>query len=152
MAGFTITSANVVFVLTVPGVYPGGVQLQGFGVDEAFTTDLVDANETQVGVDGFGVAGYIPRSPSMTIRLLASAAVSFSVFENWIAAQDALQDVLYGSAVISMPSVGRKYTCYMGSLMHVSTMADARKVLANREFRVQWLPQGAIPAISASPM
>lgn len=148
----TITSANAVFVLAVAGLYPGGVQLQGFGVDDAFTTDLVDANETQVGVDGFGVAGYVPRSPTMMIRLLASATVAFSVFENWIAAQDSLQDVLYGSATISMPSIKRKYTCYQGSLMRVSTMADARKVLANREFHIQWLPQGSIPAISASPM
>lgn len=149
---FSITSANAVFVLSIASLYPQGVRLQEFGVDDAFTTDLTDATETQVGVDGFGVAGYVPRSPAMTIRLLASATTAFTVFENWIAAQDALQDVLYAAATISMPSVGRKYTCYRGSLMRVSTMADARRVLANREFHIQWLPQGTIPAISAAPM
>jgi hypothetical protein len=31
-------------------------------------------------------------------------------------------------------------------------MADVRRVLANREFHINWLPQGTIPAISAAPM
>lgn len=148
---FTITSANAVFMLAVGGVFPSPVQLQGFGVDDAFTTEMVDASETQVGVDGFGVAGYVPRSPEMTIRLLASSQ-SFILFEQWVAAQDQLQDVLYANGVISMPAVGRKYTMFMGALMRVSTMADARRVLANREFHIRWLPQGTVPAISAAPL
>jgi hypothetical protein len=147
----TITSANAVFMLSVASVFPTPVQLQGFGVDDAFATDLVDTTETQVGVDGFGVAGYVPRSPQMTIRLLASSP-SIIIFENWIAAQDLAGEVLYAAATIKMPSISRLYTCYQGSLMRASTMADARKVLANREFHIQWLPQGTIPAISAAPV
>lgn len=149
---FSITSANAVFILSIAGLYTTGRQLTEFGVDDAFTTDLVDANEVQVGVDGYGVAGYIPRAPMMTIRLLASANASFQIFENWVAAMDQLQDVMFASAVITMPSIARKYTCYRGSLAGVSTMADARKVLANREFRIHWLPTGPRPAISAAPM
>ena len=148
----TITSMNAVFILSVPFVFPNGVQLQGFGVDDAFTTDVVETTETQVGVDGFGVAGYVPRSPRMTIRLLASADVDYSVFETWIAQQDLIGDVLYCAATIALPSVGRKYTCYQGSLMGVSSIPDARKVLANREFHIQWLPQGTIPAITSGPL
>jgi hypothetical protein len=147
----TITSANAIFLLGIDGVYPTPVQLQGFGVDDAFTTSLTDTNETQVGVDGFGVAGYVPRSPVTTIRLLASS-LSMLVFENWIAAQDQLQEVLYANGRIVMPSIRREYTMYMGSLMQASTMADARKVLQNREYHIQWLPQGTIPAISSSPI
>jgi hypothetical protein len=147
----SITSANAVLMLGIESVYPTPQQIQEFAMDDAFTTDLVDASEVQVGVDGFGVAGYVPRSPGMTIRLLASSA-SFIVFENWVAAMDQLQDVLYANAVITMSSVARKYTCYRGSLMRVSTMADARKVLQAREFHIQWLPRGTIPAISAAPM
>lgn len=148
----TITAANAIFTLAVPGVYNVAQRLQGFGVDDAFTNDLVPTTETQVGVDGFGVAGYVPRAVPMMIRLLASATASFTVFENWIAAQDALQDVLYASAQIAQPSVGRRYTCFQGSLERVSTMADARRVLQNREFHIMWLPQGLQPAISAAPM
>lgn len=146
----TITSANAVFMLAVASVFPTPVQLQEFGVDDAFATEMVDASEAQVGVDGFGVAGYVPRSPTMTVRLLASSP-SAVIFENWIAAQDLAQDVFYASGSILLRSVGRKYTMYQGALMQVSTMADARRVLANREFRIRWLPQGTVPAISAAP-
>ena len=148
----TITSANAVVIITVPQVFPNGVQLQKFGVDDAFTVDVVDATETQVGVDGYGVAGYVPRSPRMTIRLLASADVDYTVFETWIAQQDLIGDVIYASMTIALPSVNRKYTCYQGSLRGISTMPDARRVLANREFHIQWLPQGTIPEITSGPL
>ncbi len=147
----TITAANAVFLLSIADLYPVPQKLQGFGVDDAFTMDAADMTETQVGVDGFGVAGYVPRVVPMTIRFLASAR-SLDVFENWIGAMDAAGEVLYCSAVISQPSIGRKYTCYLGSLMRVSTMADVRRVLQNREFHINWLPQGTIPAISAAPV
>ncbi len=147
----TITSANAVLLLGIDSIYPTPVQIQEFGVDDAFTTSQVPATETQVGVDGYGVAGYIPRAPEMTIRLLASSA-SLIVFENWVAQMDQLQEVLYANANIRLPSVSRSYTCYKGSLMGVSSLADARKVLQNREFHIQWLPSGTIPAITYTPL
>lgn len=147
----TITSVNSVLMLRIPTVYDTAQQIQGFGVDDAFVTDAVDASEVQVGVDGYGFAGYIPRSPRMTIRLIA-ASPSIDVFEDWIKAMDQLQDEIYADAVITLSSVGKKYTCYQGALMGVSTLADARRVLQNREFHVQWLPQGATPAITSAPM
>jgi len=147
----TITAANAVFMLGIEQIYPTPQQIQGFGVDDAFTVDVLDMAESQVGVDGFGVSGYVPRSPQMTIRLLASSP-SIQIFENWVASQDELQEILYANAVISQPSLNRKYTCYVGTLMRVSTMADVRRVLQNREFHIQWLPRGPIPAISAAPL
>lgn len=49
----TITSANAVFMLSVPGVTAAPTQLYEFGVDDAFLTEAVDATETQVGVDAY---------------------------------------------------------------------------------------------------
>ncbi len=146
----TITSANAVFMLSVPGAVSQLTQLQGFGTDDAFLMNVVEATEVQVGVDGFGVAGYVPRSPRHTIRLLASS-ISISLFENWIAAMDVAQDVLYANATVRLPSVKRFYTCYLGSPMNFSTMADAKKVLQNREFEIQWLPNGLVPAVTFAP-
>jgi hypothetical protein len=150
----TITSANAVFMLSIQTVYPTPIQLQQFGVDDAFTNEIVPVSETQVGVDGFGVAGYVPRQVPMTIRDLASSGpAGIEIFENWVAAMDALNDVLYANAVISMPSIGRKYTCALGTSGRYSSLADARRVLANREFQIIWLPQGpGVPAISPAPM
>lgn len=148
----TITAVNSVFLLRIPGVYGVAQQLQEYGVDDAFTTDAVEATETQVGVDGVGVAGYIPRSPRMRVRFLASSR-SIAIFEDWIAAQDALSEILYADALITISAVGRKYTFNRGALMPVSSLPDARRVLQNREFGIQWLPQGpTLPAITSAPM
>jgi hypothetical protein len=152
MAFRTITAASATFYLSIDLVYPQGVNLQGFGVDDAFIAEMVDSAQVQVGVDAFGVMGYIPREVPMSIRFLA-ASPSIIVFENWLAAEDQLNDKLRATAIITMPSIGRKYACAFGALMRVSTMAEARRVLQNREWRINWLPQGpGVPAISAAPM
>lgn len=148
----TITSMNSVFMLTIPTVFPAPQQIQGFGVDEAFETDPVDSSVVQTGVDGVGTAGLVPREVPMTVTLLASSA-SFVVFDSWLAAMDALRDVVYASAVISMPSIGRKWTCYQGSLTRYPTMPSARRTLQQRQFQITWMPPGGgQPAIFGAPI
>jgi hypothetical protein len=152
MAFNTITSASATFYLTIAQVYPQGVNLIGFGVDDAFVAETVDAAETRVGVDAYGVMGYRPREVPMSIRFLA-ASPSIVVFENWLAAEDQLNDKLPATAIITQPAVNRKYACAFGALMRVSTLAEARRVLQDREWRITWLPQGpGRPAVSAAPM
>lgn len=152
MAFHSITSTNATFQLSIQNVYPNGVTLYGFGVDDAFVAETVDAAETQIGVDSYGVAGYRPREMPMTIRFLATSP-STVVFENWIAAEDQIGDILFASAIILIPSAGRKYACGYGTLMRISPMAEVRRVLANREWRINWLPQGpGQAAISSAPM
>lgn len=156
-AGNSVTSANSVFLLTIGGPVAGvnlydGAQLQMFAVDNAFSAQLADTVETEVGVDNYGVAGYRPHEVNMTIRFVA-ASPSLSIFEDWYGTQDVINDVLFASAVIWQPSIGRKYFCPMGALMRVQTMAEVRRILADREFNICWLPNGpGQPAISASPL
>lgn len=147
-----ITSANTVFLLSIATVYPAPVQLAEFGVDDAFVAEIFDTAETQIGVDGYSAAGYRPHEVPMTIRLLASSS-SVVVFENWWAAQDATTSLYQASAIIQMPSIRRQYSCAGGVLQRASAMAEVRRVLTNREFRITWLPQGpGVPAISPGPM
>jgi hypothetical protein len=152
MAFGNITAANSTFRLAIAQVYPQGVTLIGFGVDDAFIAEMVDAAETQIGVDGYGVTGYRPREVPMSVRFFPTSP-SIIVFENWLAAEDQINDKLLASAIITMPATGRKYACQSGVLMRVSTMPEVRRVLASREWRINWLPQGpGQPAISAAPM
>jgi|SRR5271157_6485724 len=148
----TITSASATFQITIAQVYPQGITLFGFGVDDAFIAEMADSAETQIGVDGYGVAGWRPREVPMTVRFLASSP-SVVVFENWDASESQINDKLFASAIILMPTIGRKYSCSYGVLQRSSSMAEVRRVLANREWRINWLPQGpGIPAVSAAPM
>ena len=146
----TITSATSAFILTVPGVFDS-VGLQGYGPDEAFETNTPDITVTQVGVDGTGVAGWVPREIEQTITLLASSP-SNAVFDQWIAAMDSIEDVIYASASIRIPALQLQYTMAMGSLRRPSVTPAARRVLMPRQFVITWLPQPFIPAVTVSPM
>lgn len=147
----SITAANSVLLLGFGGVFPNAQQIQGFGADDAFTNSAVAIAEARVGVDGFGVGGYVPRMVPFTLRLLPSSP-SIVIFETLVRALDTLGDVIYAFGQVTMPAVGLKYSMPYGLLMDFQTMADARRVLADREFRFQWLPQGPQqPAVTSSP-
>lgn len=147
----TITSANAVFLLGIAGVFAPAVQLQGWGVDEAFDTEAVDAAETQLGVDGTGVSGWVPREVTQTLTLLASSA-SNDVFDAWIAAEDAIEDVIYATGNIRIPSTRKQYSMPQGTLKRYPTAPNARKVLMPRQFTIIWQPQPGVPAMTVSPM
>jgi hypothetical protein len=147
-----ITSANATFTLTIPGVYNYAVPLQEFAVDDSFTADAVEVTEIRVGVDGYGVGGLTPVAVEvkMVIELRASSP-SIEIFENWLAAMAATNDVYYGIGVISQPSLGRKYIMPRGHLQRTASLAVAKE--QHREFTILWLPQGpGVPAIRAVPV
>ena len=152
MAFGNITSANTIFMLSIATVYPAPVQLREFGVDDAFVAEIFDAAETKIGVDSYGAGGYRPHEVPMTIRFLASSD-SIVVFENWYAAQDATTSLYLAAGTILMPSIRRQYSCAAGVLQRASAMAEVRRVLADREFHITWMPQGpGVPAVSPGPM
>lgn len=133
----TITSANAVYMLSVDTVFPTPVQIQGFGVDEAFDTEASDVAEVQLGVDGLAVSGWVPRLTTQTITLLA-ASPSFQLFEAWVQAMDVAREVLYAQGTIAIPSIGRKYSLPQGTLTRYPAMPNAKRVLAQRQFTITW--------------
>ncbi len=147
----TITSSNSVLMLGVSGLFPTPQQIQGFGVDDAFETDVVDVAVVQLGVDGRAAAGYVPRDVPMGITLLASSE-SFPFFDDWVGAQDTAGEILYASGTIVIPALGRKYTMFKGALSRYPTIPSAKRVLMQRTFQIIWMPDGpASPAITTSP-
>ena len=65
----TITSANVVFTLSVPLLLPVPQRIQGFAVDDIFDMDDVDATDTMMGVDGILSGGMIYAPKMQNIKL-----------------------------------------------------------------------------------
>lgn len=152
MAKLTITSANSIFMLSIESVFPTPQQLVGFGVDEAFDTEPADMAEVVVGVDNIGVAGWVPRLVTQTITLLA-ASPSFTIFEDWVQAQDAIQEVLYASATVTLPSIGRKYAFTKGALSRYPALPNVRRTLQQRQFTIVWMPPGnSLPPMTSAPV
>ncbi|MGA1801484.1 phage tail fiber protein [Rhizobium sp. HT1-10] len=55
----SITSANAIITLTIPGLFNTPVQLQGFSADNIYESEVQEIAETSMGVDGKLSAGYV---------------------------------------------------------------------------------------------
>jgi hypothetical protein len=133
----TITSANSVFTLTVPDVFPIPIQVQGYAADSAFAVDPVDSAETMMGVDGKMSAGFTPFITPMTIELQADSP-SVDLFDTWLQAQETQREIFYANAAIVLPSTGRVYTLLKGALKRVKKIPDAKKVLQPVQYSIDW--------------
>ena len=151
MALLTITSANSVYMLGVPGVFSAPQQLQQFAVDEAFDVEQAEITVTQIGVDGEGVAGWVPRPIVHTISLMATSPSNL-LFEQWITALDGAREVIYATGTIALPSIQRKYSMQRGILTRYNEHANVRRTLQSRSFQITWLPGNGLPAFSRAPL
>lgn len=140
----TITSANSSFVLLVPGVFPIPINVQGYAVDDAFTTETVDTAEAVMGVDGKLSHGYTPQPTKLRV-VLQPDSLSIGEFELWDTTnQRAKESFEATAAVIELPSVGKVYTFTKGALTRATRMPSAKKVLQPVEFEVTF--ESCIPA------
>lgn len=139
----TLTTANSSIILTILSVFPAPQALEGYATDDMFATDPVVATETMMGVDGRLSAGWVPTPKTMTIALQADSP-SNVIFENWYGAMQVQKDAIVAAAVISIPSIGRAYTCVRGFLSNYPPTPNGQRVLQPRRYGITW--QDIIPA------
>lgn len=133
----TITSANSVFTIVVPGLFQAPVQLQGYSVDKAFNADALQLAETQMGVDGRMTGGYTPMSTKMTISLQADSESRF-VFTTMTQAIKTAREIFYITGEIVLPATQEKYSLTRGILVNVKQFPDANKVLQPVDYVIDW--------------
>jgi len=136
-ADTTITSANSVFTIVIPGLFPAPVQLQGYSSDKAFTTEAVDLAEVQMGVDGRMTAGFTPNPVKQTITLQADSP-SKDIFTALIQAMKTAREVFYVTGSISLPSTGEAFSLTRGILTNAKQIPDAQKVLQPMDYVITW--------------
>lgn len=137
MPDTTITSANSVFTIVVPGLFPAPVQLRGYSSDKAFTTEAVDMAEVQMGVDGRMTAGFVPNPVKQTITLQADSP-SKDIFTALIQAMKTAREVYFVSGSITLPSTREAFTLTRGILTNAKQIPDAQKVLQPVDYVITW--------------
>lgn len=137
MASRSITSANSVYMLAISGVFPAPQKLQGYAADAAFETDASDIAELVRGVDGALSAGFVFYQIAQTITIMPNSP-SATLFDDWAAAEKILQEKLFASATILIPSVGQQFTCSDGVLTRYVPVPGARRVLQARAHVITW--------------
>jgi hypothetical protein len=133
----TITAANAIILLTIDGVYPVPVQLQGFAAENIFDIPGIVTAESQMGVDGRLSAGWVPNPVVMTISLQADSD-SVLIFENWYAVQQSDREVHIAQGSVTLTSVNRKYNLRRGVLTNWIPTPAAQRVLQPRAAQLTW--------------
>ena len=133
----TITSANSVFMISVPNVFSAPFYVQGYATDDAFDLGDSDPVEVRKGVDGRKSSGYTPYLIEQTIRLQADSP-SIDAFETWLAAMDSAREDFPCDATITIQSVNKAYQMLNGSLTRALKMPPAKKVLDPLVYRISW--------------
>lgn len=137
MANTTITSANSILTMVVPGLFPVPVSIQGYSTDDAFMLDALDLAETVMGVDGKMSAGYVPKEVKLTITLQADSD-SKEFFAILTQAVKTAREIFYMSATLSLPSTGEAFTFTRGILTSVDQAPAAKKMLQPQKFVITW--------------
>lgn len=139
----SITSANSVIMLAVPGVFNAPVPLQQFAADDIFTNDPVQANEVAMGVDGFLAAGKVFAPVQWSVSLMADSP-SNDFFDQWYQAETKAIDTFRCNGTLWLPSLGKKFAMANGALTTYRNLPDAAKTLRSRAFVITW--QSVSPA------
>jgi hypothetical protein len=133
----TITSANSVFTIIVPGLFPAPVQMYGYAVDKAFMVAAADVSETMMGVDGRMSAGFTPTVKEITISLQADSPSRF-IFTTMEQAMQTSREIFFITAEIVLPATNEKYSLIRGVLKNAQKFPAAQKVLQPMDFVTHW--------------
>jgi hypothetical protein len=138
----SITGANAVIMLTLPGVFNSPFQLQEFAADNVFGVEPIESAETAMGVDGNLTGGFVNVPTRQTFYLMGDSPSNF-FFEQWHENQKALQDTLICSGVVILRSLGKKYSMVKGFLTQYQPISDVQKLVRERRHIITW--QSSIP-------
>lgn len=140
----TITSANSIVVLSVPGLI-GSTIIQGYAADGIWTSDAMDNKEVLMGLDGKLSAGWVPVSFHQTYTLQANSPSGPAFFDVLWASEQQLRDTYSIGGQITLTGLGLTFKMINGTLRTYTPIATAARVLQPRSFTIEWesvQPQG----------
>lgn len=131
----TLTSANSVLAITVPGLYNSPQVLQGYSTDDMFSASDISPVDTVMGADGKLSAGFTPVPVAIDITLQGDS-LSNDIFDTIISAQNNAREVYPITINVSMPATGKKYATGIGYLTTYTPFPGAKKTLQPRKYTV----------------
>lgn len=131
----TITSANSVFSIAIDPIYPTARTLEGFGVDDAFTSETIEKTIMQIGVDGRPAIAYVFRPIPISVTLQANSP-SIDIFNKWANTMDAMREALPCNAIIELPAIGKRFVMSIGALTGYTPVMTATEYLNDITFTI----------------
>lgn len=133
----SLTSANCVLTIAIPGLYDTPQQLQKFAADDV--TDIGDQQvaEAVMGVDGFLSMGFV-FNPTVQGITLQGDSESNAIFDNWYGAQQSTREIYRCSGILLLPAIGRKWSLVNGGMTTYKPAPDVKKILQARKHTITW--------------
>nr|DAH84770.1 MAG TPA: Protein of unknown function (DUF3277) [Caudoviricetes sp.] len=133
----SITAANAIIMLSIPGLFPVPQRIQGFSADNVYDAADQEVVETAMGVDGILSGGFVFTPVEQNFSLQADSASNF-IFEQWAAAMLNNRDVLTANGQTTLLSVNRTYVSTKGYLVTRTPLATAGRVLQRQRYMIRW--------------
>ena len=133
----TLTAANSVIMLIIPGLYPVPQQIEGFAADDVMTMESYQPVETLMGVDGHLSGGWVPVPKPMTISIQAQYQPSRSPSRPGTRRSRRSREVYTADALITFPR-STSSTPARGLPDRLPAGADVRRILQPRRFQITW--------------
>ncbi len=144
----TLTTANSVFRLSVPGVFPFAQPIQGYAADDAFSTEAIAPNEALMGVDGNLSGGYVAYPTKLKFVLQADSP-AVDLMDAYLNAMDSATETFICNATIAIPGLGKLFTFTKGFLTNAMKTGAAKKLSQPLSYEItfQSCQPGPIPVI-----
>ncbi len=133
----SITSANAIITLTIPGLYAIPQQLQGFSAENIYEMASLEVVQTAMGVDGLLSGGFVNNPVEQTFDLQADSP-SNTIFETWASSQRQAKDIYIANGETRLPSINRAYVSTKGYLISLPPAPSAARILQARRYVIRW--------------
>jgi len=133
----SLTAADAVIMLTIPGLFSTPQQLQGFSADNVYDMGPQTIAQTAMGVDGVLSAGFVFNPVDQTITLQADS-LSNDLFDTWAAASQAGKAIFRCTGTTTLKALGKTFVQSNGVLLSYPPLPSAAKILQPRRFQIQW--------------
>ena len=123
-----ITSADATMIMTVEGLYPVGIPITNFSVDQMADSDEHEYAQARMGVDGGLAAGFVPNAWNVTVSLEASSP-SLKVMQQIAQAMATNRRTYEIGITLTIPSLKQVHMFKKGVLLSGKDMPGIRKTL-----------------------
>lgn len=126
-----ITAANSSAYLYA-SMFPAGLKFEAYSTDGAWTQEAYETVEHRMGVDGKMAAGYTPVEKTINFTFEANSP-TLDGLDLLFQTMEVSQTPIFGSIIITCPSIGKTFTLVNCLLTSYKLIPDAERVLAPRE-------------------
>lgn len=133
----TLTTANSVFTLLAPAVFPAPQIIEGFATEDAFSVAQFESARAVMGVDAKMSAGFIPAVKELDVVLQADS-ISRRVFEQLLGVMERTREVIFLDAVIAMPGQGEIWNFTRGVITKAPKLPGAKKNAEPTTWQITW--------------